>query len=88
MVLGRLPGLGRRGGGAAIEPPALHVAARRASGEHVRALIDAGADASVRDGGGRSARDLWWHRGHGHSGRTPTEDFHRIRELLRVAEPG
>lgn len=67
---------------------ALHVAARRASGEHVRALIEAGADASVRDSEGRSARDLWWHRGHGHLGPTPTEDFHRIRELLRVAEPG
>lgn len=67
---------------------ALHVAARFASGEHVRALIEAGADASVLDDEGRSARDLWWHRGHGHSGRTLPEDYHRIRELLKAAEVG
>lgn len=63
-----------------ISATALHLAAKLGHGENVRALLDAGADATALDADGRTPRQLWRHA------RRDTEGFEEIRDLLEAAE--
>jgi ankyrin repeat protein/DNA-directed RNA polymerase subunit RPC12/RpoP len=59
---------------------ALHLAALDGNDGNVRTLLDLGADATLRDHKGDTARELWWHARRG------TDGYGEIRELLEAAE--